>query len=296
MSDIDTKNPTDTTQATSPSSTSQEKGEEILSIMRKGADFTHDLLKENERLRKTIIELEHEGEVYKKASAEIGHGNDTEALKKELMAMEEEKKKILEKYNRAEAENVDFANKYVEIEHENNVLANLYIASYQLHSTLEVDEVFRVILEIIINLVGAEQFGLMLLDEKKNQLQMVAVEGMDLNTVPLIKFNEGVIGEAAKSGEDYYRPDLSQQPTLNPLDPMVCIPMKIKERVIGVLVIYKLLQQKEDFTNLDYELFNMLAGHSATAIFSSKLYSESERKLTTIQGFIDILTKPEPQE
>ena len=37
------------------------------------------------------------------------------------------------------------------------------------------------------------------------------------------------------------------------------------------------------------ELFSMLAGHAATALFSSKLYSQSERKLTTIQSFLDLL-------
>jgi len=58
-----------------------------------------------------------------------------------------------------------------------------------------------------------------------------------------------------------------------------------------VIVIYKLLVQKDQFNNVDYELFTLLAGHAATAVFSSRLYSDSERKLSTIQGFIDLLTK-----
>jgi GAF domain-containing protein len=71
---------------------------------------------------------------------------------------------------------------------------------------------------------------------------------------------------------------------------MVCIPLKIKERVIGVIVIYALLVQKKEFDPVDYELFTLLAGHAATAIFSAKLYSESERKLSTIQSFIGLLS------
>ena len=47
---------------------------------------------------------------------------------------------------------------YVEIEEENNNLANLYVASYQLHSTLDSSEVLKVVLEIVINLIGAEIF------------------------------------------------------------------------------------------------------------------------------------------
>ena len=71
--------------------------------------------------------------------------------------------------------------------------------------------------------------------------------------------------------------------------PIVCIPLKIKEHVIGIVAIYSLLVQKEGFTNIDYELFHLLAGHAATAIFSAKLYSQSERKLTTIQSFLELL-------
>jgi hypothetical protein len=44
---------------------------------------------------------------------------------------------------------------------------------------------------------------------------------------------------------------------------------------------------------MDHELFTLLAGHAATAIFSAKLYSTSERKLITLQGFLDMLkTQP----
>ena len=40
------------------------------------------------------------------------------------------------------------------------------------------------------------------------------------------------------------------------------------------------------------ELFTLLAGHAATAIFSAKLYSTSARKLTTLQGFLELLKQP----
>ena len=70
------------------------------------------------------------------------------------------------------------------------------------------------------------------------------------------------------------------------------IPLKIKDSTIGVISINKLLVQKTSFTTMDYELFTLLAGHAATAIFSAKLYSTSTRKLTTLQGFLDMLKQP----
>ena len=59
---------------------------------------------------------------------------------------------------------------------------------------------------------------------------------------------------------------------------------------MGAIAIFKLLQQKDGFSPLDHELFNLLCGHAATAIFAARMYSHSERKLNTIQGFIDLLT------
>lgn len=266
-------------------------GEEILQILKKGAEFTQELLKENERLRYQVVRLQEENISLTKSSMEKSSSAEFERLQKKLEQLEEEKAQLIERFKRVEEENKDFANRYIEIENENNNLANLYIASYQLHSTLDFKEVLRIILEIIINLIGAEQFAVLMLDEKTHELKAVASEGMDTGDIPPVTLGVGIIGNVAKSGESFFREDLSQQGPLNPAEPLVCIPMMIKERVIGVIVIYKLLQQKDKFTNLDYELFTLLAGHTATAIFSSKLYSESERKLSTIQGFIDLLTK-----
>lgn len=266
-------------------------GDEVLQIIKKGAEFTQELLKENERLRYRLVQLEEENISLRKGSLEGVSGEELLNLKKRLESLETEKKQILERFKQVEEENKDFANRYLEIENENNNLANLYIASYQLHSTLDFKEVLRIILEIIINLIGAERFAVMMLDEKTHELKAVATEGMEKEDIPPIFLGAGVIGNVAKSGDSYFKEDLSQDCDLKPLEPLVCIPMMIKERVIGVIVIYKLLQQKDRFTSLDYELFTLLAGHTATAIFSSKLYSESERKLSTIQGFIDLLTK-----
>ena len=140
------------------------------------------------------------------------------------------------------------------------------------------------------NLIGAEEFSIMMLDEKTNELSIVAQEGMGPEARSSIKVGDGVIGQATKTGEAYYRDgDPTDLKGVDYIHPLVCIPLKIKEHVIGVIVIYKLLIQKQAFSNVDYELFSMLAGHAATALFSSKLYSQSERKLTTIQSFLDLL-------
>jgi transcriptional regulator with GAF, ATPase, and Fis domain len=261
------------------------RAEEFMHLFKKGAEFTQELLKENERLRFQILKMEES----RRLGGEQG-GGDGERLRRRIEELEREKEEILGRIKQVEEENLDFANRYVEVETENNMLANLYIASYQLHSTLDFKEVLQIITEIVINLIGAEEFGIMLLDERTNKLQAVAFEGLEVSDIPGVALGEGIIGQMAKTGESYFIDDMAGY--VRELDkPIVCIPLKIKEHVIGVIVIYKLLVQKSRFAEVDYELFTLLAGHAATAIFSSKLYSESERKLSTIQGFIDLMTK-----
>jgi transcriptional regulator with GAF, ATPase, and Fis domain len=177
------------------------------------------------------------------------------------------------------------------VEAENNMLANLYVASYQLHSTLDFNEVLRIVLEIIINLIGADKFAVFLMDDRSNELVPVATEGLALTEIPKVKMGEGIIGRVAREGESHFHENIQELSlsTVDTAQPMVCIPLKIKEHVIGVISIYSLFTQKTSFSNIDYELFNLLAGHAATAIFSSKLYTQSERKLSTIQSFLDLL-------
>jgi nitrate/nitrite-specific signal transduction histidine kinase len=261
------------------------RGQEFLQLHQRVESFTQELLKENERLRFKAAGLEQENESLKNSQS----SPPSEELVQKLKSLEEEKEALVRRYQQVEEENVDFAKRYLEIEEENNNLANLYVASFQLHSTLDFREVVQIVMEIVINLVGAEKFSLMLLDENKDELNAVSSEGVPREQVPHVKLGEGVIGETIKDGSSPYIAEGKDQEEITMTDPLVIIPMKIKDQTIGGIVVYSILEQKESFSPLDFELFNLLAGHAATALFASKLYSESERKLSTIQGFLELL-------
>lgn len=105
-----------------------------------------------------------------------------------------------------------------------------------------------------------------------------------------VSLGEGIIGETVKSGEHYFKMDLSDLSVKDSLHPIAAVSLKIEDRAIGVVVIFSLLDQKKaKFSQMDEELLIMLAGHATTAIFSAKLYAASEKKLSTMQGFIDLL-------
>ncbi len=262
------------------------KAEKFLELFNKGKEFTEELLRENQRLRFRVAALETE---HSPGSAK----DEVDRLRTEVQQLAEENRRMAARFEEVEAENKDFASRYIEIEEQNNNLANLYVASYQLHSTLDFKEVIQIVQEIVINLVGAEAFAILLLDEKTNELKTIASEGGDV--MPGVesistRLGEGVLGQVARTGESYYINQDVEGGNVTLEKPLAAVPLKIKEHVIGLIVIYRLLQQKDAFSAVDYELFSLLAAHAATAIFSSKLYSQSERKLNTIQSFLDLLT------
>ncbi len=261
------------------------KVDDFLNLFRKGEEFTQELLNENDKLRHRLERLEDAAKAAPGSSAGVPR-----SIEERILVLEGENRGLIDKYQAVAAENKDFANRYVEVEAENNNLANLYVASYQLHSTLDFNEAISIVLEIVMNLIGAEEFSIMMLDEKENQLSIVAAPGLGAEKRPGIKLGEGIIGKAAQSGEAFYREgDAADTSGVDYTHPLVCVPLKIREQVIGVIAVYKLLQHKQALTSMDFELFSMLAGHAATALYSSNLYSHSERKLTTIQSFLDLL-------
>lgn len=242
-----------------------QRAEEFLQVFKRGAEFTQDLLKENERLRYQVLKLEQ-------VAGNGSQGADFIQLKDRINVLESEKQEILDRIKVIEQENQNYDNRYSEIEAENNLLANLYISSYQLHSTLEITEIIRIIQEILLNLVGVEQFSIMLLDETRKGLRPLVAEGVDLDQVPLVRVGEGVVGKAVETGERrLLKPDASADVFA---EPSAVIPLVVGQDVIGVINIYKLLQQKESFSEIDEELFNLLGAHAATAIFTAMLHLE----------------------
>jgi hypothetical protein len=256
--------------------------QELLQMFKRGAEFTEELLKENERLRFRLAESEtHSGKTSQDAVL-------VQELMEKIRRLEEERQDLARRFAEVEAENKDFVSRYIEVENENNNLLNIYVASYQLHSTLDFQEVLQIIAEIILNFVGAEVFAIALVDEHTRKLRPLVAEGVPAQALSEMSTDTGVVGNVIRTGEPHFVdeiPDLSIQAEA----PAICTPLKIKDRTIGVIAVYKFLQQKKRLANVDHELFTLLAGHAATAIFAAKLYTDSRRKLNTIQGFIDLV-------
>lgn len=263
----------------------------FLELFEEGKRFTEELLKENERLRLLIAKLRDEKSDLER---KVGRGSPgdlgekVQLLGEEVARLRAENEAMKRQFSSVEEENREFAERYVRLERQNSDLIAMYVATYRLHSTLDYAEVVRVVKEIIINLVGAEVFGIYLVDERTRQLMLVAAEGLDARMPKAVALGDGHLGASAETGKLWVAPaDTDMQQDTG--EPIACIPLRISERVIGVVALYRLLLQKETFGSVDFELFELLGGHAATALYVANLYAISERKRSTLEGFIDLL-------
>ena len=169
--------------------------------------------------------------------------------------------------------------RYLEVEDVMTKLDKLYVAGSWLHSTLNFSEVLREITDMIINLIGAKSLAIFLLDAKTDELTAVIAEGLPLDAIPKVKIGSGILGKVARTGERHVADNLTKISASNvdPSNPIACIPLKIQEHVMGIIAVYSLYMKKSAFSDNDYELFDLLARHASTAIFSSGAYT-SEKK------------------
>jgi len=269
------------------SRTPRPKGEEFLAMMQKSQEFTTQLMQENERLHRTCAQLEQD----LLALRAKGQDAEVEALLQENLALLEKVNDLEQRVAELEQENQDFATKYVEISEQNESMANLYVASHQLHSTLDPQEVLGIVNEILINLVGAEEFAVYFVDKTTKELTPVTGEGLLPRLAAReLGWEEDILRRVVETGDAFYRD--GQHLVLE--GPLACVPLTIKEDVVGAIAIFKLLVQKEGFTRMDSEILNLVAGHAATAIAGAHRHADAERKLKTIEGFMDLLIHPTP--
>jgi nitrate/nitrite-specific signal transduction histidine kinase len=164
----------------------------------------------------------------------------------------------------AREESRRFAERYVEIEQQNTNLANLYVASYQLHGTLDRDRVVAAITEIVINLIGSEELAIWELEAGKG-LSLIGSFGIAAEDWTKVPLGSGLIGSVAQTGTRFIADSPDSKLT-------ACIPLMLDETVIGVIAIFGLLPQKQGLEQIDYELFDLLASHAASALFCTRLY------------------------
>lgn len=178
----------------------------------------------------------------------------------------------------------ELASRLVESEHQSGRLMSLYVATYQLHATLSPPEVQATIAEIAIDLLGAQQFVLLLRRE----------EGVDCE----IALRQGLGSSALFAGDSYSGGDPMIDATLSdgllrlgPTDDspaLAAVPLRVQHEIVGAIVLLKLVDHKPILRPEDRDLLDLLSAHAASALFAARLFAAKDRKLRTLESLVKL--------
>ena len=184
-------------------------------------------------------------------------------------------------------------------------LDNMGKATESINSTLDLDRLLDIILEMATQMLNAQGCSLLLIDEEKKCLNFTATSGVKKEVVKgmSLALGEGIVGWVADKAESIIVNDIEKdkhfstridQNTQIPTKTLICVPMKIANRAIGVLeVVNKLDNQK--FTQRDLDILAKLSQQAAIAINKAQLYTDlDDLFFSTIKAIAESIEFKDP--
>lgn len=154
------------------------------------------------------------------------------------------------------------------------------------NTTLDLDTTLRRVAELVRKVIDYEIFGILLLNEKTQELRFRFQVGYAREVAERmrIKVGEGVTGIAAQRREAILVDDVSNDPRYISAVPNVrselAVPLIIKNRLIGVIDIES--PQPNHFTEEHKRLLTLIASRMAVGIENARLYTRTTRQARTL--------------
>ena len=154
------------------------------------------------------------------------------------------------------------------------------------NTTLDLDTTLRRVAELVRKVIDYEIFGILLLNDKTQELYFRFSVGHTRETADRlrIKVGEGVTGAAAQLREAVLVGDVEASPQYISAVPGVrselAVPLIIKNRVIGVIDIES--HQPNHFSEEHKQLLTLIASRMAVGIENARLYTRISRQAKTL--------------
>ncbi len=153
-----------------------------------------------------------------------------------------------------------------------------------LTSSMELNEILVAIMKKTKEMTGAEAWSVLLVDEETGDIVFERTDGKKTSKIEKyrLKMGEGIAGWVAQEGTPVIVPDVSRDERFSSkLDKktrfktksLMCVPIKSKGRVIGVLEVVNKITG-EPFTKDDLNLLMRLIDQAALAIERTSLYQK----------------------
>ncbi len=151
-------------------------------------------------------------------------------------------------------------------------------------SDLYLDDILRLVVTVTAEVMGSNICSIMLLDDKKNELVIRATQSVseEYNKKPPLKLGEGISGKVALENKPIAVKDVTKEKEYKYRDiakkeklcSLLCVPLTVKGKVIGVINCYTL--EPHEFSETEVEILTSIANQAAVAIENTELIVKSK--------------------
>jgi hypothetical protein len=259
--------------ATEPASLGERHGRDLNKVNEKLRELVASLRTERERLASVGRALGVQTPAPSAAVAEPAGADPVDLEKKRLSAelalareamshANEERERLRARLAEIEAENQRICDEYVAVQEQSSDLAQLYVALERIHGGLTRAETLAALQEIVINVVGSEELAIF--EKRGDELVLLQSFGIDPEPWRAVRVEGGAIGCAAEG--TLYVAGNGVRPARGEEDITACIPLRLGDRVGGVIAVFRLLGHKPVLGETDHALFELLSTHAGVAL------------------------------
>jgi class 3 adenylate cyclase/putative methionine-R-sulfoxide reductase with GAF domain len=168
------------------------------------------------------------------------------------------------------------------------------------NSSLELDVVLRRVLDIAVDVLGAQRGFVMIADERSGALTLAAMHGLDRASLDSeeMRPSHTAVRRVFESGETLITTDAQRDPRFNAqlsvrllnLRSIICVPLTSKARRIGVVYLDSRVTPGL-FTPQDPGLLIAFANQAALAIENARLFNDQRAQLREIMWLEELQAK-----
>jgi signal transduction histidine kinase len=183
-------------------------------------------------------------------------------------------------------------------------LAAIYQVSRAIGASLFLDDALTQVMDAVIQLTGAERGAVMLFDESIGGLDLRAARNLERESLSdkEMEFSRTVVETTARTGKAVLTTNAQTDPRFSEqrsvmqyaLRSILCVPLKVKERVLGVIYADNRVRSGV-FATRDLELLEAFAVQAAIAIENAQLYTFTDRALAARAAELEGLQRVDRQ-
>ncbi|MBN2083694.1 MAG: GAF domain-containing protein [Anaerolineales bacterium] len=199
---------------------------------------------------------------------------------------------------------LDSFNQEISRADEHSRLAAIFQVSQALGSSLILDDALTQVMDAAIQLTGAERGCIMLFDEAAGGLDLRAARNLERESLSdkEMEYSRSVVETVSRTGKAVLTTNAQTDPRFSEqrsvmqfsLRSVLCIPLKVKDRVLGVIYVDNRVRTGL-FSERDRELLSAFAVQAAIAIENAQLYTLTDRALAARVAELEGLQRADRQ-